>query len=68
VFTNEVTQYFDIEESKLPHEVFISFRTNRKKTRWDKENRVEVEDPINGDVTLGTLMGINLAASIMDEE
>ena len=32
-----------------------------------KENRVEVKDPINGDVTLGTLMGINLAASVMDE-
>lgn len=67
-FTNEVTQFFEIDEGVLPHEVFISFKTNRKKTRWDKENRVEVEDPINGDVTLGTLMGINIAASILDEE
>jgi hypothetical protein len=51
----------------LPHEVFLSFRTNRKKTRWDRENRVEVQDAINGDVTLGNLMGINLAASVMDD-
>lgn len=67
-FTNEVTQFFEPKDEELPHEAFVSFRTNRKKTRWDKENRVEVEDSINGDVTLGTLMGISLAASIMDEE
>ena len=67
-FSNEVTQFFEVSDKDLPHEVFISFRTNRKKTRWDKENRVEVEDSINGDVTLGTLMGISLAASIMDDD
>ena len=67
-FSNEVTQFFTIKDEQLPHEVFLSFRTNRKKTRWDRENRVEVEDTINGDVTLGSLMGINLAASVMDDE
>ena len=67
-FSNEVTQFFEVKDGDLPHEVFISFRTNRKKKRWDKENRVEVEDLINGDVTIGTLMGINLAASIMDDD
>jgi len=66
-FSNEVTQFFEVGNEDLPHEVFVSFRTNRKKTRWDKENRVEVEDSINGDVTLGSLMGINLAASVMDD-
>lgn len=66
-FSNEVTQYFEIEDSALPHEVFVSFRTNRKPTRWDSENRVEIEDFINGDVNLGSLMGLSLASSILDD-
>lgn len=65
-FTNTSTQFFEIDESILPREVIISFRTTRKPTRWDSENKIEVEDPINGDVTLGNLMGINTASNILE--
>jgi len=66
-FSNEVTQFFEINDAELPHEVFVSFRTNRKPTRWDVENKVEIEDHINGDVTLGNLMGLTLASTILDD-
>ena len=52
----------------LPQDAIISFKSDKKPTRWDWENQVSVEDPINGDVTLGTLMDVKPLKHILDEE
>lgn len=47
----------DIDEEQ---EIVISFSTTRKPTRWDSDARENVEDPINGDVVINRLRGIEV--------
>jgi len=66
-FTNEVTQHLKINPNSLPREVIVSFRTTRKLTRWDKENKVAIDDKINGDVLIGSIMGLKFSGNLEGE-
>jgi len=55
-------------DDDLPQDALITFQTNKKGTRWDFENKTNVEDPINGDISLGTLMDVKPLKHILDEE
>lgn len=50
----------EIGELGEEQEIFISFATTRKPTRWDPESNENIEDPINGDVVINRLRGIYL--------
>lgn len=62
-FTNEIIDMVEIDEAKLPLEYLVSFSTTRKPTRWDAENKVAIQDPINGDVTFNSILGLNKASN-----
>lgn len=67
-FTDELTQHLKINPNSLPKEVMVSFRTFKKKTRYDRENKVNIDDPINGDVVLGNIMGLSFTDDILEGE
>ena len=63
-FTDAVTQHMNINPNSLPKEVIVSFRTTRKLTRWDKENKIAIDDKINGDVLIGSIMGLKYSGKL----
>jgi len=67
-FTDELTQHLKLNANSLPKEVMVSFRTFKKKTRYDPENKVSIEDPINGDIVLGNIMGLSFTEDILGGE
>ena len=67
-FTDELTQHLKLNANSLPKEVMVSFRTFKKNTRYDRENKVNIDDPINGDIVLGNIMGLAFTDDILEEE
>ena len=47
-------------------ECLISFNTVKKGTRYDKETKKQVKDPVNGDVQINNVMGYKTTFELMD--
>ncbi len=66
-FTNEIIDMVEIDDAKLPTEHIIAFSTTRKPTRWDSENKIAIDDPINGDITFNSILGMKKTANEIAE-
>lgn len=66
-FTNEIIDMIEIEDEKLPIEYIVAFSTTRKPTRWDSKNSIAINDPINGDISFNSILGLKKTQNAIAE-